>query len=221
MEHLATVRQKWGLFMEHFPLERRAAVWSPASHPEVAILFIFRREHASKSQTSQEVLSVQAQAILAFAEYPHIVQECSQPDQSPSGHLPYLLTTCGKALAGREILDEVLNTTPAFGSHLSKTDRADALAFTSLGESKLHYGLIYDLWYNPINSEKVAFPKYAFENPWPLNHILPRLKRWEQLDWMLTQRVSINKDEILADVKTALAAFSTQLDQKQYLFGDK
>ncbi|KAJ3074183.1 metaxin 1 [Podochytrium sp. JEL0797] len=210
-------KAQWTAFTAQFPLETRQPVWTPAPPPEVAVLYVFNRT----GSTSQEVNSLIMQSVLAFAGYPHVIRECHEPDQSPSGQLPYLLTTAGKALAGREIIDEVMDKVPDFGSQFSPVEKADSLAFAALGESKLHFGLLYDLWYNPQNCEKVAFPKYANDHPWPLTHILPRIKRWEQLDWMLKQRVSINKDEILGDVKSALSAYSAQLDQKEYLFGSK
>ncbi|KAJ3007740.1 UNVERIFIED_CONTAM: Metaxin-2 [Siphonaria sp. JEL0065] len=217
METLRSIYSHWTAFTAKFPLETREPVWVPEPNPSVAILFVFNKN----GQTSQEVQSLAMQSVLAFSGYPHVVKECHEPDQSPSGQLPYMITTTGKALAGREIIDEVLDKVPEFGSCLTPIEKADALAFTSLGESKLHFGLIFDLWFNPRNWENVALPKYSNDHPWPLNKILPRIKRHEQLDWMLKQRVSIDKEEILDDVKTALSAYATQLDQKQYLFGSK
>ncbi|ORY38669.1 hypothetical protein BCR33DRAFT_682384 [Rhizoclosmatium globosum] len=217
MELYRGIRDRWVAFTSQFPLETREPVWTPEPAPAVAILYVFKRS----GTTSMEVQSLVVQSVLSFAGYPHVVKECNEPDQSPNGQLPYLYTTKGRALAGREIIDEVMDQVPGFGSTLSPIEKADSLAFTSLGESKLHFGLLFDLWYNHQNFTKVAYPKYATDHPFPLNLVLPRIKRMEQLDWMLKQRVSINKDEILGDVKMALSAYSTQLDQKQYLFGAK
>ncbi|KAI9331326.1 hypothetical protein BDR26DRAFT_870303 [Obelidium mucronatum] len=219
MDFFRSVHSTWSAFTSQFPLVVRDPVWTPDPYPNVAILFVFNK--SANSSTSSEVQSLAMQSLLAFAGYPHEVRECHEPDQSPSGQLPYLLTTKGKALAGREIIDQVLDVVPEFSSRLSHLEKADSLAFTSLGESVLHFGLTFDLWYNPQNWLKIAFPKYTNDHPWPLNTILPRLKRSQQLDWMLKQRVSIDKEEILGDVKAALSAYSTQLDQKPYLFGSK
>ncbi|KAI8833268.1 hypothetical protein BJ741DRAFT_612509 [Chytriomyces cf. hyalinus JEL632] len=219
MEYLTAAQQQWAAFTARFPLETKDPVWTPENAPAVSVLFVFNR--AANGTTSMEVDSLAAQALLLFAGYPHIVKDCHEHDQSPSGQLPYLLTTKGKALAGREIIDEVMDQIPGFGSYLKSTEKADSFAISSLAESKLHLGLLYDLWYSPQNSLKVAFPQYSHDRPWPLKEVLPRIRRWEQMDWMLKHHVTIDKEEILDDVKVALSAYAVQLDQKQYLFGSK
>ncbi|KAJ3356057.1 metaxin 1 [Entophlyctis luteolus] len=221
MESARSVLRWWANFMSSFPLETRPPQWEPEAPPSVAVLFVFPRDRNHNSATSLDVQCLRAQTLLAISGFPHEVRECIENDQSPTGQLPYLLTTNGKVLAGQEIVDEVFNAVPEFAGQLSKDDLADSTAFSVLAETKLHFGLVYDFWFNPQNSQKVAFKQYATGLTWPLNLLVPRLKRLEQIDWMLTQRMTIDKDEILSDVKTALAAFSAQLDKKQYLFGSK
>ncbi|KAI8612645.1 hypothetical protein BC830DRAFT_1135703 [Chytriomyces sp. MP71] len=219
MDAVRAIQDKWTAFTAQFPLRTFDPVWTPEPLPEIPVLYIFNK--ASNGKTSQEVDSLIMQCVLLFAGYPHVIKVCHEHDQSPSGKLPYLMTTTGKVLAGREIIDEVMEKEPDFGTSLKPQDQADALAFSSFAESKVHFGLLYDLWYSPQNSLKIAFPQYAQDHPWPLNEVLPRIKRWEYMDWMLKHHVAIDKEEILNDVKVALSAYSTQLGQNLYLFGSK
>ncbi|KAI9354882.1 hypothetical protein DFJ73DRAFT_826677 [Zopfochytrium polystomum] len=215
------VRDAIASFLAQWPVRTLAPPYKPPSLPSAdrPVLFIYpRSRHQS---TSQEVESLKVQAVLTICGYPHIVEECFEEDQSPSGQLPYLLTRDGRALAGREILDEVEGKLADLASHLSSEDRGDVLAFAALAESKLHFALVYSLWYIQQNCETVTFPLYEGNHTWPLNLLLTRLKRSFMLDWMLARRSTLDREEIYGDAKVALEGLSTQLGEKPFLFGDR
>ncbi|KAJ3220366.1 hypothetical protein HDU67_000033 [Dinochytrium kinnereticum] len=186
--------------------------------------------------TSQEAESIKIQAFLLFASYPHRVEEFHQHEASPSGELPFLMTPEGKILAGREIVDEVKEKVEntiihnclkkkyqagCLSQHMSAEEQSDVIAFTALAETKLRLCLTYALWKEEANVTTVSFPIYELNFPWPLNQIIPRIKRFEALTWMSKRRANLSREEVYEDARSALAAFSAKLDGQLYLFGPK
>ncbi|KAJ3193751.1 Metaxin-2 [Irineochytrium annulatum] len=210
--------QYWRQFRDAFPLKTFPPPWTPPPKPSENVLFVFPRR---KQPTSQEVESIQMQAFLVVAGYPHKVEECYQSDVSPSGRLPFLLTTGGKVLAGREIIDEVTAEAGDPSAALGEPDKSDVLAFSALVECKVHQAVIYALWCEEKNCLSISYPLYEDNYVWPLNIALSRLTKTAAFAWLLTRKATLDKDEIYEDAKNAFAALSAKLGDKLYLFGAK
>ncbi|RKO86414.1 hypothetical protein BDK51DRAFT_30078 [Blyttiomyces helicus] len=210
-------------FLKAFPLKTFPPTFVPPDHPpapeKTPILYVFprRKQHV----TSLDVECVKYQALLAFSNYHHVTRECHQSDVSPSGHLPFLVDSEGKVLAGREIVEEVLAKMGSLESKLSDVDLADLKAFSAMTDSKLKFALLYALWYDDRNYFELIVPVYEPLYPWPLNLIIPRLQRSKNLAWMLSRKAVLRRDEILEDARTTLSALSSRLGGQSYFFGSK
>ncbi|KAJ3094643.1 hypothetical protein HDU97_007735 [Phlyctochytrium planicorne] len=213
----STIRDALTQFHAQFPLHTFPSVHTPPTLPskDQSILYVFPR--SPQMPTSQEPES----SLLLFSSYPHKVEEHFQHETSPSGELPFLLTPTGKILAGRDIIDEVQDKSGNLSAHLSPEEQSDVLAFTALAETKLRLCLMYALWKEEPNHLNVAYPIYESNFTWPLNLLVPRIKRYEALDWLAKRRTVLNGDEIAEDARSALASFSAKLDSQLFLFGAK
>ncbi|TPX59979.1 orotate phosphoribosyltransferase [Spizellomyces sp. 'palustris'] len=210
-------------FKNLFPLVRLPPVYTPPPVPaepaRTPILFIFPRK--KQHITSLDVECVKYQAFLAFSNYNHVTQECHEPEMSPSGQLPFLVTSDGRLLTGRQIVEEVKATVGDLESRLTNAEKQDVKAFTFLAEAKLDFALLFSMWYDRHIRDEFTFPMYESLYPWPLNKVISRTIRAQKTDWMLSRRAVLKKDEILDDARKALTALSTQLGTQLYFFGSK
>ncbi|KND04857.1 orotate phosphoribosyltransferase [Spizellomyces punctatus DAOM BR117] len=210
-------------FKNLFPLVRLPPVYTPPPVPadpaRTPILFIFPRK--KQHITSLDVECVKYQAFLAFSNYNHVTQECHEPEMSPSGQLPFLVTSDGRLLTGRQIVEEVKATVGDLESRLTDAEKNDVKAFTFLAEAKLDFALLFTMWYDGHIRDEFTFPMYESLYPWPLNKVISRTIRAQKTDWMLSRRAVLKKDEILDDARKALTALSTQLGNQLYFFGSK
>ncbi|KAI9193667.1 uncharacterized protein BJ171DRAFT_247947 [Polychytrium aggregatum] len=183
-----------------------------ASSSPLPILYVYpaQKHHI----TSIDVECVRIQAFLSFYGFNHAVRETCNPEMSPSGQLPFLVTLDNRVLAGRQIVDEVAKNFP----ELHVKPDLDTMAFSSLADSRLKLALTHSLWYDIKIAEKLLHCRFS-QLAWPLGPVVLRIKRSEELAWMLNRKPVLYRDEIYREAEQALSALSVKLGQHSYFGG--
>ncbi|KAF9995264.1 metaxin 1 [Entomortierella chlamydospora] len=210
-------------FLAKFPLKQ-----SPAPHtrprPVKAILYAY----ASGWKVGQEAPTESTQpnvgsfdTYLKFNGIEFELKPALEPSMSPSGKLPFLALSNGSFVTSdgfeawvQENKDETAT------AELDLHEAAEAVAFISLAESKIHAALLYTLWFEPAHFYATTRQHYYGHHKWLLTVILSYLARSEVAHSMLLTRTQIDRELIFEEAASAIEALATQLgDMNEYFFG--
>jgi len=144
------------------------------------------------------------------------VNNCNNPDISPTGSLPML--RIGEKMLGGSTIINYLNEQKFFLDHqLTPLQLADIDAYTSLVEDKLHKSLLWNCWMEPENFESVRY-SYASRMVFPLNYIVPRTTR-NKISKEL-KSLNYTKEKAYQIAAKGYQALATRLDNSKFFFGD-
>jgi hypothetical protein len=132
---------------------------------------------------------LRAQAYLRLAKVRFAVHDCASGSASPTGQVPALDTSedlvgadagappADDLAAAKAQLAYLRRTAVDLDRWLSASQRAEALAFAALIETKLQPALVYSTWCEPAAYAAHTRPAYGAALPFPLSFLLPRAQR--------------------------------------------
>lgn len=160
------------------------------------------------------------QAFLRFATVDFDVKYCNEPTASPSGQLPFLLipSTDSSAKVGPKCLagPDISKYAQEHGddaSLLENSDIADSKAFIALAETQLHSAVIFHLWADQENFQRIV-EKYGaihIHNEY-LRRVVMEERRRAVLEKTFVRNGTLNREQVYAGAKEALAALKSQLE---------
>ncbi|KAF9434711.1 metaxin 1 [Entomortierella beljakovae] len=105
-------------------------------------------------------------------------------------------------------------------AELDLHESAEAVAFITLAESKIHAALLYTLWFEPAHFYATTRQHYFGHYKWLLTVLLSYLARSEIANSMLLTRAQIDRELIFEEAATAIESLAVQLgDKNEYFFG--
>ncbi|XP_022336981.2 metaxin-2-like [Crassostrea virginica] len=142
-------------------------------------------------------------------------------EMSPSGSVPFLQAGAFLVSDFDPIVSFVGLRGFQLNKDLSETERAELRAYCSMVERILGNAEKYLSWIMDTIAVEVTQPRVGAVHPWPLNWMIPMLKKSE----VRAQLKSIGwadrtLEEVLNEVKSCCQALSERLEQQKYFFGD-
>ncbi|KAF9085196.1 hypothetical protein BGX23_009888 [Mortierella sp. AD031] len=232
-------------FLARFPLKQ-----SPAPHtrprPVKPILYAFApgwkvpeaaekqdvKETEAKDEKKEkepivgsfDVDSLKWMAYLKFNGIEFEIKPAFEPTMSPSGKLPFLALPNGSLVTAegfeqfvQENKSQDKDRAPApLGIH----EAAEAVAFTTLAESKIHAALLYTLWFEAPHFHGTTRQHYFGHHNYYLGKLLNYLSKSNIVHSMLLTRTQIDRELIFEEAAVALEALSVQLGDNEYFFGN-
>lgn len=141
---------------------------------------------------------------------------------SPCGEVPFL--QCSSFVIAK--VDSIINFAQTKGgnlsSFLSNADKADMKAYISLVNIVLHNAELYVSWCDKTTLQEVTKPRFSYNLPWPVNHIVTWQtrsaikKKLKSADWY-----SKSIEEVYEEVNNCCHALSERLGNQKFFFGDK
>ncbi|XGW18143.1 hypothetical protein V3C99_002617 [Haemonchus contortus] len=164
-----------------------------------------------------------AQAFLRIAQLSYSVRQRPNAEFiSPSGKVPLLKVRRTLVPEFSGIVDFVAKKGIKLCAHLSDTQVAEMRAHMSLIDVLLRNVELYITWKHDDTYKQLTRYRYGSVYKWPLNWILPALKRREILTKLQDNGwADKGVDEVLEQYDKALRALSSQLGSKPFLFGNQ
>ncbi|CAG8564962.1 12658_t:CDS:2 [Ambispora gerdemannii] len=219
-EHRNHIQESFLRFLSHFPLRISKSLYK---NPDIddPILYIWGPGwEGSQQKASFDQECLQWQTFLLFNKIDFKVKNVNEPLISPSGKLPLLYTSPGDIFTSDKIPEFIKNKQrPEDDTEASTPD--PETPFICLADTKLRNALLFYLWCEPANYEKVTFHKYGGHYPKPLDTILMYKARKAVIGDLLTRKPILNANEIYEEADEALKAFSVELEDSKYFFGSR
>ncbi|KAE9419829.1 hypothetical protein Angca_008984, partial [Angiostrongylus cantonensis] len=141
---------------------------------------------------------------------------------SPTGKIPLLRIRRTLIPEFNGIVDFVAKKGIKLCSHLNDAQIAEMRAHMSIMDVLLRNVEMYVMWKHDDTYSKLTRYRYGSVYKWPLNRILPALKRREILLKLQDNGwADKSTEEVLEQYDRALRALSSQLGSKPYLFGNQ
>ncbi|KAG9303661.1 hypothetical protein G9A89_018558 [Geosiphon pyriformis] len=212
------IHESFRRLLARFPLKMYRSLYrNPIL--EKSVLYIWGPGWQGKNQkASFDQDCLKWQTYFLFSEVEFDVKNANEPLMSPSGNLPFLISTTGEVFS-EEQLEEYIKI------HLPETPEstdqqiADAEAFIALADTKLRTALLFYLWCEPANYEKTTRSRYGGHYAKPLNHILMWQAKRTVVQDLLTRKAILDADEIYEEAAEALNAISVALGDSVFFFG--
>ncbi|CAO3565397.1 unnamed protein product [Mortierella alpina] len=218
-------------FLARFPLRQ-----SPAPHvrprPVRPIMYAYApgwmaaqqqesSEKAPKIVGSFDVDSLKWMAYLKFNHIEFDIKPAFEPTMSPSGKLPFLALPNGSLVTADGFEAFVQENKPKSATaQLNLDEAAEAVAFTTLAESKIHSALTYTLWFEAPHFEATTRQHYFGHHNRLLATLLEYLEKSRIVHSMLLTRTQIDRELIFDEAVTAIDALAVELgDKNEYFFG--
>ncbi|KAG0210656.1 hypothetical protein BGX28_009083 [Mortierella sp. GBA30] len=218
-------------FLAMFPLKQ-----SPAPHtrarPVRPVMYAFapgwklakQEEDIEKIQPvigSFDVDSLKWMAYLKFNQIEFDIKPAFEPNMSPSGKLPFLALPNGSLVTADGFEAFVQENKAESGTaKLDLNEAAEAVAFTTLAESKIHTALLYTLWFEAPHFEATTRQHYFGHHNWLLALLLPYFEKSSIVQSMLLTRTQIDRELIFEEAASAVEALAVELgDKNEYFFG--
>ncbi|BFZ62814.1 hypothetical protein YB2330_003924 [Saitoella coloradoensis] len=208
---------------DNFPLVQHPPALLPATpntpdHPDHPTLYIYSSSPHSPSFDA-ECLKWQTALLLAGVPFNAV---SSNRHASPTSTLPFLNESLSGPLIHSSGIHTWIQNHPSanLSAYTDEKTQADASAFTSLIESKIHNAWIYTCFLEPKNYEAVALPRYTKATAWPVNLWVGRQIREEKRAEIEARR-TVNGEEIYADAAAAFAAIAAALGDDDWFFASR
>jgi len=137
-----------------------------------------------------------------------------------SEDLPFLRLPDDTLLAGDEVFAEVRKTSD-LNKALTQVQLADHEAYLALVLHKIRPAVLYSLWCESENYEKVTRAIYNPKLPFPLSYVVPLQKRWRVSEQLSSLRTLLDHEELFDEAAQALASLSEKLADKLFFFGEE
>ncbi|KAF9986141.1 hypothetical protein BGZ75_002187 [Mortierella antarctica] len=218
-------------FLARFPLRQ-----SPAPHvrarPVRPVMYAYApgwlapQQQGNSENTPRIVGSFDVDSLkwMAYLKFNHIefdIKPAFEPTMSPSGKLPFLALPNGSLVTADGFEAFVQENKPkSTTAQLNLDEAAEAVAFTSLAESKIHSALIYTLWFEAPHFEATTRQHYFGHHNRLLATLLEYLEKSRIVQSMLLTRTQIDRELIFDEAVTAIDALAVELgDKNEYFFG--
>ncbi|KAF9945106.1 hypothetical protein BGZ72_001650 [Mortierella alpina] len=178
-------------------------------------------ENAHKVIGSFDVDSLKWMAYLKFNHIEFDIKPAFEPTMSPSGKLPFLALPNGSLVTadGFEAFVQE-NKLKSAAAQLNLDEAAEAVAFTTLAESKIHSALTYTLWFEPPHFKATTRQHYFGHHNRLLATLLEYLEKSRIVQSMLLTRTQIDRELIFDEAVTAIDALAVELgNNNEYFFG--
>ncbi|ORX81712.1 hypothetical protein K493DRAFT_320601 [Basidiobolus meristosporus CBS 931.73] len=194
------------LRLDQFPVYVHPSVFTPAdlSKPSLVIY-----GPGWKNQpTSFDPECLKWQTFLNISAVDYDVVYSNEPSQSPDEQLPYLVTVEKQCLTGEKILKYVK------GQGLEKSE-AEGEELTNIKVATLFY-----FWCEASNYSEQTADKYTKPYIWPLDKLIGHQMRSKVIDFLLSKKPVLLKEEIYNEASQALQALSSRLGEAKYFSGE-
>ncbi|XP_058806612.1 metaxin-2-like isoform X2 [Phymastichus coffea] len=166
-------------------------------------------------------LAVQAYLKMCNLEF-QIEPRWNAEYMSPSGKVPFI--KCGAFIVPEfdNVVAFISNRGSSLSESLSKEDKVNLRAYTSLVNNVLYNAELYVCWCHDETYKSITKERHGSVYPWPLNHLL----NWQKKN-QITKKLSIlgwahkSLEEVFEEVNKCCEALSERLEDKMYFFGDK
>ncbi|KAF9156784.1 hypothetical protein BG015_001116 [Linnemannia schmuckeri] len=221
-------------FLAKFPLKQ-----SPAPHtrlpPVKPILYAFApgwkvggQETEKQDKKDKETIigsfdvdSLKWMAYLKFNQIDYDIKPAFEPTMSPSGKLPFLALPNGSLVTdeGFEQWVQENKDQSDTSASLNIHEAAEAVAFSTLAESKIHAALLYTLWLETPHFQGTTRQHYFGHHNYYLGKLLNYVSKSNIVHSMLLTRTQIDRELIFEEAAAAIEALSVQLGENEYFFG--
>ncbi|KAK5820871.1 hypothetical protein F5H01DRAFT_171055 [Linnemannia elongata] len=170
---------------------------------------------------SFDVDSLKWMAYLKFNQIDYDIKPAFEPTMSPSGKLPFLALPSGSLVTDEGFEQWVQenkgqsDTTASLNIH----EAAEAIAFSTLAESKIHAALLYTLWLEAPHFQGTTRQHYFGHHNYYLGKLLNYMSKSNIVHSMLLTRTQIDRELIFEEAAAAIEALSVQLGENEYFFG--
>lgn len=143
-------------------------------------------------------------------------------EMSPSGSVPFLQAGVFLVAEFDPIVAFVGLRGFQLSQDLSETEKSDLRAYCSMVSRILGNAEKYLSWMMDTIAVEVTQPRVGAVHPWPLNWMIPMMKKCEvksqlkSLGW-----ANKSLEEVLNEIKSCCQALSERLEQQKYFFGDQ
>ncbi|KAG0377923.1 hypothetical protein BGX24_005175 [Mortierella sp. AD032] len=173
---------------------------------------------------SFDVDSLKWMAYLKFNQIDYEIKPAFEPTMSPSGKLPFLALPDGSLITEdgfEQWVQENKGQSDAdkASAALNINEAAEALAFSTLAESKIHAALLYTLWFEAPHFHGTTRQHYFGHHNYYLGKLLNYISKSKIVNSMLLTRTQIDRELIFEEAAAALEALSVQLGSNEYFFG--
>ncbi|ORZ14894.1 hypothetical protein BCR41DRAFT_306450, partial [Lobosporangium transversale] len=158
---------------------------------------------------------------LKFNKIDFEIKPAFEPSMSPTGKLPFLALPNGLYVTSEGFEKWIQeNKNQENSNKLSHHEAAEAVAFISLAESKIHPALLYTLWFESSHFCTTTRQHYFGHYSWILATLLAYLGKSGVAHSMLLTRAQIDRELIFDEAAAAIEALSVQLgSDSEYFFG--
>ncbi|KAG0298934.1 hypothetical protein BGZ96_004241 [Linnemannia gamsii] len=170
---------------------------------------------------SFDVDSLKWMAYLKFNQIDYDIKPAFEPTMSPSGKLPFLALPDGSLVTDEGFEQWVQENKPHSNKSesLNIHEAAEAVAFSTLTESKIHAALLYTLWLEAPHFQGTTRQHYFGHHKYYLGKLLNYMSKSNIVHSMLLTRTQIDRELIFEEAATAIEALSVQLGENEYYFG--
>ncbi|KAF9136142.1 hypothetical protein BGX30_011347 [Mortierella sp. GBA39] len=170
---------------------------------------------------SFDVDSLKWMAYLKFNQIDYDIKPAFEPTMSPSGKLPFLALPNGSLVTdeGFEQWVQENKGQSDTSASLNIHEAAEAVAFSTLAESKIHAALHYTLWFEAPHFQGTTRQHYFGHHNYYLGKLLNYMSKSNIVHSMLLTRTQIDRELIFEEAATAIEALSIQLGENEYFFG--
>ncbi|KAK9718738.1 Metaxin-2 [Basidiobolus ranarum] len=208
------------LRLDQFPVYVHPSVFTPA---ELSKPTLVTYGPGWKNQpTSFDPECLKWQTYLNILAYDYDIVYSNEPSQSPDEQLPYLVTVEKKCLTGEKILKYAKGQDPEkYAPEGDELISGDDKAFVSLVETNIKVATLFYFWCEASNYSEQTFEKYTKSYIWPLDKLIGYKMRSTVIDFLLTKKPILLKEEIYNEASQALQALSNRLGDAEYFSGEK
>ena len=165
---------------------------------------------------------MKAEILLKMAGQDYQTEDLADPSKSPLGKLPYIADD-GTDVADSALIQRHLEEKYDidFDAGLNKEQRAVSHAMARMAEERLYWVIVYSRWMEPSNWAKIS--KLFFSSLPPIvRNIVPIIANRQVKAALNGHGLGRHKKEdIYGFGAEDLSALAAQLDEKQFMFGDK
>ncbi|KAF9910516.1 hypothetical protein EC991_006333 [Linnemannia zychae] len=173
---------------------------------------------------SFDVDSLKWMAYMKFNHIDYDIKPAFEPTMSPSGKLPFLALPNGSLITDEgfeQWVQENKGRSPdeKVTESLDIHEAAEAVAFSTLAETKIHAALLYTLWFEAPHFHGTTRQHYFGHHNYYLGKVLNYISKSNIVHSMLLTRTQIDRELIFEEASAALEALSVQLGNNEYFFG--
>lgn len=142
-------------------------------------------------------------------------------NMSPSGEVPFMKVESILVSEFEPIVAYLAAKGYSLSSSLPQTDYSDLRGYISFVHKSFNSTLLYVLWSQEETYQKITKKRYGSPYSWPLNRVLPWLKRQATLRHLHALHFT-NKSvhQVYSELDECCEVLSKKLEDSKYFFGD-